>query len=202
MRPPRTPLVLALAVACWLPAALVWWSFILPLDTEVFEVQGQSPAALLELCAPVLVLLAPGAVIYLGLVREAPIWHALVAGLVPLVVVGGLGFAVRGRRADERRAIAEFNWYASRFPQGRLGGAATVHEHDASRVTACAREVRSKARATRGDTLFCLEVDTDRPEREGVTGGFRHVAHGVPTYLDEPFDCFGRSERCFHDVFD
>ncbi len=47
-----------------------------------------------------------------------------------------------------------------------------------------------------GQTLFCLEIDTDRPEREGVRGVFRHSDYGESTAFSEPFSCFGRSEIC------
>ena len=192
MRSRRTDPVLAAAYACLLLAAVVWVIFIFPASTAV---------------AFPLVLLAPALVIFFGLGREFGLGRgdslgvALAAGLAPVVILGVLALAVRDHRGDQRRAIAEFNWHATRFPEGALGRP-QVHDVDAGRVTVCAREALSKARTDRRFTLFCLEVDADRPEREGVIGGFRHDYHGIPTTFEEPFECFGRTDRCFRDVFD
>ena len=192
MRSRRTDPVLAVAYVCLALAAAVWVIFVFPASTAV---------------AFPLVLLAPALVILFGLGREFgfgrgdPLGVALAAGLVPVVILGVLALAVRDDRGDQRQAISEFNWYATRFPEGALGRP-HVHDYRAGRVTVCAREALSRARTDRRFTLFCLEVDPDRPEREGVTGGFRHDAHGIPTSFDEPFECFGRSERCLHRVSD
>ena len=192
MQSQRSDPVLSLAYACLVLAAAVWVIFIFPASTSV---------------AFPLVLLAPALVVFFGLGREFgfgrgdPMGVALAAGLAPVVVLGVLALTVRDERGDQRRAISEFNWYATRFPEGALGRT-QVHDYDAGQVTVCAREALSRARRDRRFTLFCLEVDADRPEREGVTGGFRHDDHGTPTSFDEPFDCFDRSDRCFRDVFD
>ena len=181
-----------MAYACLLPAAAVWVIFIAPSRTLV---------------ALPLVLLAPALVVCFGLVpklgfgRGDRLGVPLAAGLVPVVGLGVLALAVREEHGDQRRAVAEFNWYATRFPEGALGHT-RLHDYDAGRGTVCAREALSKARLDGRYTLFCLEVDADRPEREGVTGGFRHADHGSRTSFDEPSDCWGRSERCFHDVSD
>ena len=188
----RTEPLLARAYACLLLAAAVWVIFIAPTSTEV---------------ALPLVLLAPALVIFFGLGRELGFGRgdrlgvALAAGLVPVAVLGVLALGVRGEHEDRRRATGEFNWYATRFPEGALGRT-QVRDYDAGRVTVCAREALSKARVDRRYSLVCLEIDTDRPERERVTGGFRHADHGTRTPFDEPSDCWGRSDRCFNDVFD
>ena len=192
MQSDQTELVAGLAFACLMLAVSVWALLIFPSATLV-----AGPVAVL---APALVLLV-GLGPQLGLGRGGRVSAALVAGLVPVAVLGVLALVVREKHGDQRRAIAEFNWYASRFPAGALL-ATQIHQHDADRVTVCAREALSKARVDRRYTLFCLEVDPERPEREGVTGGFRHADHGTPTSFDEPSDCFGRSERCLIDVFD
>jgi hypothetical protein len=192
MQSRRTEPVLMLAYACLVLAAAVWVIFIVPSSTLV---------------ALPLVLLAPALVIVFGLGRELGYGRrdrlgvAFAAGLVPVMILGVLAFAVLEEHGDQRRAITEFNWYATRFPEGALWRT-QLHDHDGGLVTACAREAHSKARMDGRYTLFCLEVDTDRPEREGVTGGFRHAYHGSRTSFDEPFECFGRTERCFEDVFD
>jgi hypothetical protein len=192
MQSRRTEPVLALAYACLLLAVALWVIFIYPSSTQV---------------ALPLVLLVPALVICfgvwpeLGVGRRGRLGVALAAGLVPVVMLGVLAFAVREKHGDQRRAIAEFNWYATRFPEGALGRT-QLHDYDAGRWTVCAREALSKARVDTRYTLFCLEVDADRPEREGVTGGFRHADHGLRTSFDEPFDCFGHSARCAPDAFD
>ena len=179
----RTDPVLARAYACLVLAAAVWVIFIAPSSTQV---------------ALPLVLLAPALVICFGLGPELGFGRrdrlgvALVAGLVPVVILGVMAIAVREKNGDQRRAVAEFNWYVTRFPAGALGRT-KLRDYDAGRVTVCAREARSKARVDRRWTLFCLEVDPERPERERVTGGFRHADHGRATSFDEPTDCFARS---------
>ena len=186
MQSERTDPVLASAYACLVLAAAVWVIFIFPSSTRV---------------ALPLVLLAPALAICFGLGREIGFGRGdrlgvvLAAGLAPVVILGVLALAVGEKHGNQRRATAEFNWYVSRFPEGALGRT-RLHDYYAGRVTVCAREALSRARLDRRYTLFCLEIDADRPERERVTGGFRQAEHGTRTSLGEASNCFGRSKRC------
>src|SRR3954451_8123162 len=111
MKSRRTEPVLAMAYACLVLGAAVWVIFIFPSRTVV---------------ALPLVLLAPALVICFGLGPELGfggdrVGAALVAGLVPVLILGVVALAGHKKHGDQLRAIAEFNWYATRFPEGALG---------------------------------------------------------------------------------
>jgi hypothetical protein len=200
MRSRRTLIVLTLAIVFFVFCAVLWQLFIRPLDAEE-ELWSNEPFGTGQIvrAAPLAPFLAAGLAIYFGFGRHSwsphSIPHAVVAGLIPAIVLGVVAVSVRDEHSVQQQAVAEFDMYATRFPESRLS-VADVFEQVGTRVVACAREAPSKESATRGQILFCLEIDTDRPRREGVIGGFRHSDYGESTAFSEPFNCLGRSEIC------